>query len=217
MFERSDVFGRSEREMILANPEMFTGQRWSGRRKWENEDLQVLIMLVIRAAVDSDTLNQCSLLKVTLRSEDEIVIEDDGVGLAVAPPSHVGSFNKAALTQLLGGYMPTGELTEEHYSQYGFLGHLARLLNVLSESLRIDTVRQDQTYTVLCSRGEIVEPLQKTDNDILTQGTRIRFEPDSDVFPRPIFNEDSLKVGLSELAGEFPQVTFEFTGLNHPA
>lgn len=204
---------KSVRELIYTRPRMFIGKYWSGD-KWDNQALQVLIMLVIRQSVDSDTLNGCNVLKVILLSEDEIIIEDDGIGLPIEPLSYLGDEDTAPLTNLLEWYMPTGILTKEHYTEYGFLGYFARLLNVLSESLRIDTVRQGQAYSVLCSRGEIVTPLQKSDNSILNQGTRISFKPDPDVFQSPVFIENSLKTELNKLASEFPQVMFEFTAIN---
>ena len=111
--------------------------------------------------------------------------------------------------------MQTGERTQENTEEYGFLGYFTFLFNVLSESLRIDTVWQGQAYTVTCSGGDIVIPLHKADDGTLKQGTRIRFKPDSNVFPDPAFSEESLKTDINALASEFPTVKFEFTAVNN--
>ncbi len=207
------MFKKTDRELTYAHPEWYIGQYWTGS-KWDNDALHVLMMVIIREAVDSVSLNQCTALKVFLESEDEIIIEDNGLGLPVMPASYVGDPDTPALMRLLDWFIPTGDSTKVLYEDYGFLAYFARVLNVLSSSLRIDTVREGQAYTVSCSNGDIVKPLQKSDNKLLNQGTRIRFKPDSDVFPSPAFNKASLKKSLGELASEFSQVTFEFTAMN---
>lgn len=204
---------KSQRELIYMQPGMYIGAVWNGS-KWDKEGLEALVMLVISQVVKPSTLNQCNVLKVSLKSEDEIIIEDDGRGLSVAL---LDQFEKptARLAYLLEGYMPTGELTQEYYRAYGFLDYLARLLNVLSESLKIDTVWEGQAYMVVCSRGDTVTPLQKTDDSTLTRGTRIYFKPDPDIFASPAFREGSLKSEINALANEFPQVSFEFNGISN--
>ncbi|MEQ8673253.1 MAG: hypothetical protein RLP44_24370 [Aggregatilineales bacterium] len=207
------MFKKTDRELIYAHPEWYIGQYWTGS-KWDNDALHVFMMVIIREAVDSVSLNQCTRLKVVLEIEDEIIIEDNGLGLPVTPASYVGDPDTPALMRLLNWFIPTGDSTKVLYEDYGFIAYFARVLNVLSSSLRIDTVREGQAYTVSCSNGEIVQPLQKSDNNVLNQGTRIRFIPDSKIFPSPAFDKESLKKSLDELASEFFEVTFEFTAVN---
>ena len=206
------MFDKGIRELILTRPQMFISSRSS---EWDNEALHVLIMLVIAQAVEPDSLNQCSTVKVSLESGGEIVIEDDGIGLPVAPLPEFPNSDAATLTLLLEGWMPTGEFTKDKYEVCGFLSYFATLLNFLSESLRIDTVRQGQAYMVSCSHGDIITPLQTTEDGTLSQGTRISFKPDPDIFPSSAFNEVSLKKGINELASKFPQVEFEFATTNN--
>ncbi len=200
------MFNKSLRELIYATPQMYVNTSSS---KWNNEALQVLVMTVMRQAVDPAALNECSLLKVSLESEDEIVIEDNGVGLPVAPPWY-WSPDTPALTHLLEWFMKTGGRTKAYYEEFGFIDYFATLLNFLSELLRIDTVRQGQAYTVSCSNGDIITPLHKVDDCALKQGTRIYFKPDPAIFPSPAFSEELLEMKMNTLASEFPQVKFEF-------
>ncbi len=204
---------KSLRELIYTRPHMFIDA--GSEDKWDNESLHRLITHVISQAVEPIALNQCSVIRVSLESEDVITIEDDGRGLPVATPSRFPNSDVAALTLLLEGYLLTGEPTKEKYEEYGFLSYFTTLLNVLSETLRIDTVWQGQAYAVSGSRGDIVTPLQKVDDGTLSQGTRIRFKPDPAVFLSPAFSEAVLRRGINEIASEFPQVEFEFTAINN--
>ncbi|QPC82468.1 hypothetical protein G4Y79_22735 [Phototrophicus methaneseepsis] len=199
---------KSQRDLIYANPDMFVGPDWKGR-KWDNKALEKFLILLIQYAVDSSTMNECNVLKVWIKSKNEIVIEDNGIGLPITP--HLEPPHTQALVKALTWYIPTGMPTTPFFNEYGFLGSFARVLNILSISLRIDTVYQGQSYTVSCSWGKIIEPLRKQTDDILSQGTRISFKPDPEIFPSPVFNEESLKSELDKLASKFPSVIFELS------
>jgi topoisomerase-4 subunit B len=196
------------REIIYNRPIMFIGAVWSGE-KWDESAIHALIKLVVQQMVDTKTGNEPINVQVVLTSDRTIVIQDDGAGLPVSPLKKFPNSTTPALMALLTWYIPTGRLSEEQYKEFGFISYFAMLLNVLSEQLQIDTVRDSKVYTVTCSRGEIVNSLKQTDTVVLKSGTRITFQPDSKHFADFQFSLQKIESAIESLEQQYGDVSFK--------
>ncbi|MEO1163274.1 MAG: hypothetical protein AAFV98_05765 [Chloroflexota bacterium] len=191
------------KEHILQTPSLYIGYE-----TWDTDAIHCLIECVILHMVDKDTANDPTSVKVTILSDRRVMLEDNGNGL---PVKTLLGWRKQepAIVALLEWFMPTGERSRTQYKSHGFISYLAKILNALSEHLRIDTRCDDVVYSVTCSKDKITKPLTKTSDIQLDRGTRIIYEPDIDLFPD--FNWDFAKMKgiITEFQTEHATVAFE--------
>lgn len=76
-------------------------------------------------------------------------------------------------------------------------------MNALSEALEVTVWRQGKQYQQTFSRGKATSGLECTDAlapDANRRGTRVRFLPDKQIFPKIIMEEKTYVARLRELA-----------------
>jgi DNA gyrase/topoisomerase IV subunit B len=160
----------------------------------------------MRLAVQPESANLCSELKVTIEGETVLSIADNGRGLPIESIRIEQSESLPRIEHVFS-WIVTRHPTPAYYEGFGFLDYLAVVLNAVSERLHVETSFEGRRYELTCMRGEIVDKLREVvDNAGQNKGTRLTFTPDSVLFPDFKFDFETLDEGLHQLKNEFPFV-----------
>jgi len=161
------------------------------------DGLHHLVYEVVDNSVDEALAGYCTKIKVTIESDNIIVVEDNGRGIPVdIHPQEKVSALEVVMTKLNAG----GKFDKSSYKVSGGLhGVGVSVVNALSEWCEVKVYREGQIYYQKYKRGIPVEEVKiigKTDK----QGTWTRFKPDKTIFDETEFHFDVLSNRLRELA-----------------
>ncbi len=156
-----------------------------------------LIFEVVDNAIDEALAGYCDLITVTLHSEDEVSVEDNGRGIPVdIHPTEKKSALEVVLTILHSG----AKFEHKVYTISGGLhGVGVSVVNALSEYLVAEIYRDGKVYRMEFERGQVKKELTVT-GKTKKQGTKITFKPDPKIFKKVSFSYDILANRLRELA-----------------
>ena len=185
-----------------------------GYDQYDSDALHGLIGYVLDNSANPLTQNKSTQLKVTLRQNGQIVIEDDGRGLPVEScegwlERKQPCFVEAIEWFVQRGDRPDDKYTRAYYKNFGFLDYFGLVLNATSEYLLVETVWKGVLYAIACSKGETIEPFHKI-GKTKRHGTTITYLPDNTLFSDVVFKADKLLASLSELKTQYPHIEFNF-------
>ncbi|HHV37538.1 MAG TPA: DNA topoisomerase (ATP-hydrolyzing) subunit B [Candidatus Cloacimonetes bacterium] len=177
-------------EAVRKRPAMYIGG--TGER-----GLHHLVYEVVDNSIDEALAGHCDEIKVTIKTDGSIEIDDNGRGIPVDIQKDAGvPALQVVLTVLHAG----GKFDQNSYKVSGGLhGVGVSVVNALAEWLEANVHTGGKEYRMRFERGKPVSKLEtigKTDR----HGTIIRFKPDADIFETVDFSFDYLTVRLRELA-----------------
>ncbi len=176
-------------EAVRMRPSMYIGST-------SERGLHHLVYEVVDNSIDEALAGYCSEIDVTIHSDNSITVSDNGRGI----PVDMHESGKPAIEVVLTVLHAGGKFGEGGYKVSGGLhGVGISVVNALSKSMSVDVRRNGKIHHISFSRGNIVEPL-KIIGDCEDTGTTVTFLPDEEIFPVTIFNYDTLKHRLRELA-----------------
>jgi DNA gyrase subunit B len=188
------------RESVLRAPGMYIGHQW------DTEGLYFLLFEVMRLAIQPESANLSSNLKVIIESETVLSIIDDGRGLPIEPIRIAESVERPKIEHVLS-MVVTSHPSRSYFEEFGFLDYPGCVLNAVSEHLQVETNFEGHRYELTCARGEIVIKLRKVADPVIpNKGTRLTVTPDPVVFPAFKFEFETLNTRLHELKHEFPSI-----------
>ena len=159
--------------------------------------LHHLVYEIVDNSVDEALAGYCTKIEVTIEKDNSITVIDNGRGIPVGINHKAGLPAVEVVFTVLhaggkfggGGYKVSG----------GLHGVGASVVNALSEWLEVVIHQDGKMYQQRYERGKVMYPLKEigtTDHN----GTEVRFLPDKKIFEETVFDYDTLRQRLREMA-----------------
>lgn len=161
-------------EPVRLRPGMYIGGT-------DSRALHHLFSEVIDNAMDEAVEGHANLIEIDLDKDGFVTVKDNGRGIPVDmhPQFPTKSTLEVILTQLHSG----GKFDGDAYQTSGGLhGVGISVVNALSDSLEVRTVRDKKLYRQIFSRGIPQTELELIDEKSKQKGTYVRFHPDPQIF-----------------------------------
>ena len=177
-------------EGVRARPAMYIGSTGI-------QGLHHLVYEVVDNSIDEALAGFCDYIKVTITTEGEVEVEDNGRGIPVEMHQEMKlPALQVVMTMLHAG----GKFDQESYKVSGGLhGVGVSVVVALSEYLEVKVHKDGKIYYQRYERGKAVTDVMEIGETDRT-GTIIKFKPDSTIFETTEFSFDYLTARLRELA-----------------
>ena len=179
-------------EAVRKRPGMYIGST-SAR------GLHHLVYEIVDNSIDEALAGFCDSIFVTINPDNSITVVDNGRGIPVDINHKAGLPAVEVVFTVLhaggkfggGGYKVSG----------GLHGVGASVVNALSVRLEVTICRDGKIYRQRYARGKVVEKLQVIGTcDPQQTGTTVTFLPDDEIFEETVFDYNTLKQRLREMA-----------------
>ena len=161
--------------------------------------LHHLVYEIVDNSVDEALAGFCKNIEVSINPDNSITVTDDGRGIPVGINKKAGIPAVEVVFTILhaggkfggGGYKVSG----------GLHGVGASVVNALSEWLEVTICSEGKVYKQRYERGNTIYKLKVVGEcDIEKTGTSVTFLPDKEVFEETVFEFNTLKTRLREMA-----------------
>ncbi len=177
-------------EAVRKRPGMYIGST-------SVKGLHHLVYEIVDNSVDEALAGYCNQIEVFINKDNSITVIDNGRGIPVGINQKAGLPAVEVVFTVLhaggkfggGGYKVSG----------GLHGVGASVVNALSEWLEVIIYTDGKMYQQRYERGKVVYPLKElgpTDKN----GTQVTFLPDKEIFEETVFDYETLKQRLREMA-----------------
>lgn len=185
-------------EAVRKRPGMYIGDT-------ENRGFHHLVYEVVDNSVDEALAGHCDTIKVIIKADGAISIEDNGRGIPVDAHKNGKSALEIVMTVLHAG----GKFDGSSYKVSGGLhGVGASVVNALSTFCDVEVKRNGKIYKQQYEKGIPLEPIKEIGETDET-GTKTTFLPDA-----LIFKNIELKFDFQILAKRFRELAFLNAGLS---
>lgn len=177
-------------EAVRKRPGMYIGST-SAR------GLHHLVYEIVDNSVDEALAGYCTEIEVTINKGDSIRVIDNGRGIPIGINQKAGkSAVEVVFTMLHAG----GKFGGGSYKVSGGLhGVGASVVNALSEWLEVTVHKDGKKYNQRYERGKVIYPLREVGETKKT-GTEVVFLPDNTIFEDTVFDFETLRERLREIA-----------------
>lgn len=177
-------------EAVRKRPGMYIGST-------SIKGLHHLVYEIVDNAVDEALAGFCDTIKVTINKDNSITVIDNGRGIPIGINHKAGKPAVEVVFTVLhaggkfggGGYKVSG----------GLHGVGASVVNALSEWLEVEVYSDGKIYHQRYERGKVITQLTEI-GDTNLNGTKVTFLPDKEIFEETVFDFDTLKQRLREMA-----------------
>ena len=161
--------------------------------------LHHLVYEIVDNSVDEALAGYCNTIEVTINEDNSITVVDNGRGIPVGINQKAGIPAVEVVFTILhaggkfggGGYKVSG----------GLHGVGASVVNALSNWLEVQIYQDGKIHKQRYERGHVCYPLKVVGECPMEQtGTRVDFMPDNTIFEETVFDFDTLKNRLREMA-----------------
>ncbi len=161
--------------------------------------LHHLVYEIVDNSVDEALAGFCKNIEVSINPDNSITVTDDGRGIPVGINQKAGIPAVEVVFTILhaggkfggGGYKVSG----------GLHGVGASVVNALSEWLEVTICSEGKVYRQRYERGNTIYKLKVIGEcDIEKTGTSVTFLPDKEIFEETVFEFNTLKTRLREMA-----------------
>ncbi|MDD3392047.1 MAG: DNA topoisomerase (ATP-hydrolyzing) subunit B [Bacilli bacterium] len=192
-YDASDIQVLEGLEAVRKRPGMYIGTT-------DVKGLHHLVWEIVDNSIDEALAGYCKNIEVIINKNNSITVKDDGRGIPTGIHAKTGISTVETVYTILhaggkfggGGYKVSG----------GLHGVGASVVNALSSYVIINIYRDGNVYeTKFVNGGKIEKKLEIIDTcDINRTGTTVTFKPDVTIFDTDIYDYETLKVRIRELA-----------------
>ena len=192
-YDASDIQVLEGLEAVRKRPGMYIGTT-------DVKGLHHLVWEIVDNAIDEALAGYCKNIEVIVNKDNSVTVKDDGRGIPVDVHPKTGLSTVETVYTVLhaggkfggGGYKVSG----------GLHGVGASVVNALSSWVEVKVFKNSKIYFIRFENGgHTVEKLREIgDCESNRTGTWVTFKPDSDIFDTTIFDDNTLKVRIRELA-----------------
>ncbi|MGN0346203.1 MAG: DNA topoisomerase (ATP-hydrolyzing) subunit B [Lachnospiraceae bacterium] len=192
-------------EAVRKRPGMYIGSTSS-------RGLHHLVYEIVDNSVDEALAGFCDTIQVFINPGDSITVIDNGRGIPVGINSKTGLPAVEVVFTILhaggkfggGGYKVSG----------GLHGVGASVVNALSTWLEVEICKEGKVYIQRYEKGKVCYPLKVIGECSMDKtGTKVTFQPDSEIFDETTYEFDVLKQRLREMAFLTKGIRIELTDL----
>jgi DNA gyrase subunit B len=177
-------------EAVRRRPGMYIGST-------DARGLHHLVWEVVDNSIDEAMAGHATTIKVTIRTDGVVVVEDDGRGVPVGKHSTGKDALEVVHTVLHAG----GKFGGGGYKVSGGLhGVGVSVVNALSSWMRVETSRDGHVWTQEYERGKPMSPVKKLGPQGTRRGTTTAFMADSEMFETTEYSFDLISERLRESA-----------------
>jgi len=177
-------------EAVRRRPGMYIGST-------DARGLHHLVWEVVDNSIDEAMAGHAKVIKVTIRTDGVVVVEDDGRGIPVGKHSTGKDALEVVHTVLHAG----GKFGGGGYKVSGGLhGVGVSVVNALSSWLRVESARDGNVWAQEYERGKPRTPVQKLKPQGTRRGTTTSFLADPEMFETTDYSFDLISQRLRESA-----------------
>ena len=162
--------------------------------------LHHLVWEIVDNSIDEALAGYCKNIEIIINKDNSITVKDDGRGIPVGKHPKTGISTVETVYTVLhaggkfggGGYKVSG----------GLHGVGASVVNALSSRVTVTVYKDGKIYECkFANGGKTVQPLTVIGTCAANRtGTTVTFKPDSEIFDTEIYDYETLKVRVRELA-----------------
>ena len=179
-------------EAVRKRPGMYIGST-------STRGLHHLVYEVVDNSIDEALAGYCTHIEVTIQEDNSITVVDNGRGIPVA----MHKIGKPAVEVVLTVLHAGGKFGGDGYPISGGLhGVGISVVNALSVWTKVQVKRDGYLWDISFTRGVTDQPLRKVRSLEAGEetGTKVSFKPDHEIFPDTVYDFNTLKTRLRELA-----------------
>ena len=162
--------------------------------------LHHLVWEIVDNAIDESLAGYCNNIEVIINKDNSITVKDDGRGIPVDihPKTKISTVETVYTVLHAGGKFGGGG----YKVSGGLHGVGASVVNALSSWVEVTVYKNSKIYKIRFEKGgHTVSPLKEIGTcEENRTGTWVTFKPDAEIFDTDIYDYDTLKVRLRELA-----------------
>ena len=179
-------------EAVRKRPGMYIGST-------SERGLHHLVYEIVDNSVDEALAGFCTYIEVFINKDNSITVIDDGRGIPIGIQKKTGIPAVEVVFTILhaggkfggGGYKVSG----------GLHGVGASVVNALSNWLEVEVTRDGKVYKQRYERGKVMYKLKEIGEAPADKsGTKVTFLPDDTIFEQTVYDFDTLRNRLREIA-----------------
>ncbi|RAI36464.1 DNA topoisomerase IV subunit B [Rhodoplanes serenus] len=171
-------------EPVRRRPGMYIGGT-------DERALHHLFAEVIDNSMDEALAGHATFIEVSLEAGGFLSVTDNGRGMPVDP--HPKFPKKSALEVIMCMLHAGGKFDSKVYETSGGLhGVGVSVVNALSETVEVEVARGGELFRQTFARGKPTGGLERLGKVHNRRGTKVRFKPDPQIFPKPRFSPQRL-------------------------
>ncbi len=192
-YDASDIQVLEGLEAVRKRPGMYIGTT-------DLKGLHHLVWEIVDNAIDEALAGYCNHIEVIINKDNSITVTDNGRGIPVDihPKTHISTVETVYTVLHAGGKFGGGG----YKVSGGLHGVGASVVNALSKWVEVKVYKNSKIYFIRFENGgHTVEPLKVIGEcEENRTGTVVTFKPDKEIFDSEIYDYDTLKTRIRELA-----------------
>ena len=180
-------------EAVRKRPGMYIGTT-------DVKGLHHLVWEIVDNSIDEALAGYCKNIEIVINKDNSVTVKDDGRGIPVDihPKTHISTVETVYTVLHAGGKFGGGG----YKVSGGLHGVGASVVNALSKWVEVTVYKDSKIHKIRFENGgHTVEPLHVIGEcDPNRSGTTVTFKPDPDIFDSEIYDYETLKTRVRELA-----------------